>query len=95
MKKLLNKLTTPVAIIIGSLIFSFHYVWINKHDFQVIKGNADGKEFDVITITNKWTGYYCSYIPNPMQYSFIDLDEANIFRCYDNHTNDDFGIKLP
>jgi hypothetical protein len=102
MKKLLNtfkkfQLTTPVSIIIGSLIFSFHYVWINKHDFQVIKHNYEGLEFDVITVTNKWTGYYCSFIPNSLQYSHrINLDkDSDISSCYENHTSDDYGIKLP
>jgi hypothetical protein len=58
-KTLLNKiklfkLTTPVAIIIASIILSFHYVWINKYEFIP---NKLGKTS--FTVINKWTGEAC------------------------------------
>lgn len=60
MKKLLNtikkfQLTNPVAIIIGSLIFSFHYVWINKYEFIA---EVTGTESSFVVI-NKWTNRGC------------------------------------
>ena len=69
MKKLLNtikkfQLTTPVAIIIGSLIFSFHYVWINKYEFVP---NKHGKTS--FTVINKWTGKACM--------AFVDMDDRD------------------
>ena len=65
-KTLLNKvkqfkLTTPVAIIIASIIFSFHYVWINKYEFI-----PNGLSKTSFTIVNKWTGESCM--------SYVDLE---------------------
>jgi len=58
------KLTTPLAIIIASIIFSFHYVWINKYEFVP---NKHGKTS--FTVINKWTGKACM--------AFVDMDDRD------------------
>jgi hypothetical protein len=70
MKKLLNaikkyQLTTPVAIIIGSLIFSFHYVWINKYEFIALQiPNLDVTyDTNYVLVINKWTNRQCYINP--------------------------------
>jgi len=66
MNKLLNtikkfQLTTPVAIIIGSLVFSFHYVWINKYEFITLQiPNLDVTyDTNYVLVINKWTNRQC------------------------------------
>jgi len=66
MKKLLNtikkfQLTTPVAIILGSFILAFHYVWINKYEFIALQiPNEDVTyETNYVLVINKWTNRQC------------------------------------
>ena len=42
------------SIILGSLLFSFHYVWINR--IEIIKLNDRST-----IIYNKWTGNHCVF----------------------------------
>ena len=44
------------SIILGSLLFSFHYVWINR--IEIIKLNDRSA-----IIYNKWTGNHCVFSP--------------------------------
>ena len=42
------------SVILGSLLFSFHYVWINR--IEIIKLNDRST-----IIYNKWTGNHCVF----------------------------------
>jgi hypothetical protein len=92
-KTLLNKikqfkLTTPVAIIIASIIFSFHYVWINKYEFI-----PNGLTKTSFTIVNKWTGESCM--------TFVDMDDIDALEyrlpalCDTDDANFVYGDKAP
>ena len=86
-KKVLNKikqfkLTTPVAIIIASVIFSFHYVWINKYEFV---SNKHGKTS--FTVINKWTGKACM--------TSVDLDDIDKRAAVALCESDDFEVVFP
>ena len=97
MKKIISCLwSVPSAIIIASLILSFHYIWINKHDFKIIKHmQENGVEIDLLMITNKWNGKHCLYNPN-YYYGRIRL-EKNLFikECDDGTDMDSYNFKLP
>ena len=96
MKKIISCLwSVPSAIIIASLILSFHYVWINKHDFKIVKHmTRDGVEIDLVMITNKWNGKYCMFNPNSM-YGRIRLDNLFIRNCDKGTDKDSYNFKLP
>src|SRR5210317_1422206 len=51
-------------LIAASIIFSFHYVWINKYEFVP---NKHGKTS--FTVINKWTGKACM--------AFVDMDDRD------------------
>ena len=73
MSKILKLLfSTPSAIIIASLIVSFHYVWINKYEFI---SYDNGQSFTVI---NKWTGKLCTH-PVTLESHDKLFDEGAIF----------------
>ena len=48
-----------LCIILGSLIISFNYVWINRLDIRKISFETSGEYLHVFLITNKWTGNHC------------------------------------
>lgn len=92
MKTLLKKitsfqLTTPIAVIVGSLIFSFHYVWINKYEVF-----NDSPSEGVITIVNKWTGKYCSQWIGEEGLNYVAITGVES-ECEDEDFHRD--IKLP
>ena len=80
--------STPTAIIIGSLIISFHYVWMNKYEF-IPYGN--GASFSVI---NTWTGKICTH---PLTFQSHDtlFDEGAIFLTCNTFTFDSGKVELP
>ena len=42
------------SIILGSLLFSFHYVWINRIEIMKLNDRST-------IIYNKWTGNHCVF----------------------------------
>jgi hypothetical protein len=93
MKKLINKitqfhLTAPIAIIIGSFIISFHYVWINKYEFITLQiPNLDVTyDTNYVLVINKWTNRQCyinSAKPIDLMNSDIELENPipSILEC--------------
>lgn len=50
-----------ISILLGFLILSFNYVWINRHYISANEGGT--------LIINRWTGEACIYFP--------DVDDLN------------------
>ncbi len=89
MSKILKLLfSTPSAIIIASLIVSFHYVWINKYEFI---SYDNGQSFTVI---NKWTGKLCTH-PVTLESHDKLFDEGAIFLTCDEFPLNSGKVQLP
>ena len=78
----------PLAILLASLIISFHYVWMNKY---AIIPYADGESF---TVLNTWTGKIYTH-PVTLESHDELFDNGAIFLTCDKFPINSGRVELP
>ena len=65
-----------ISFILGAVIISFNYVWVNR--FELIPIEQEG--FSRIIVHNKWTGTFCSFtiLKDDLSLEQLDFSKARV-----------------